>query len=190
MRDAGQFRVHRRSHEERVAPPPQRLRRVIWDCNLLIDPFTRRLEHGRVVKPIIQLQIGLSDGLIVRMHDARPWLETELTAKSEHDGLIPITCDRCWHRQQTRVQRSVSPVRLRHGWQTCDLPIGDLAHGGANCDPVHRRRQLRRQRSSYRRCVPCGFRVGLAEGSREGERKQEQAPEEKAAVQPIESLNR
>ena len=108
-------RIDRRSHEERVAPPPERPSRItrIGRCDLRVETRAHWSDHLRVFVNEVLFHDHLADRQIVCVHRASAGLPVELLSNVEHGLFVFVTRDLVRNRHEACVKRGPRPVHLR-----------------------------------------------------------------------------
>ena len=133
-------RPHRRRHEERIAPPPGNLlarnRRGPRRGQDRIQLFLSRLQHRRVFLEQIELQISLSNALIVGVGKMGAKLPVVLLAHGKHGIAVLGIAEGLRSGHESAVENAPGPYPVQVGLRPFQLPVGNLAHGlGHNCLP-------------------------------------------------------
>ena len=108
-----------RRHEERVAPPPERLGRIVGRGEFLVEAGLHAGHHLGVFVEEVLLHVHLANGLIVCVFDARAGLPLKLVGDVLHGLLVLVAGDGVGNAHEAGVERGPGPVilRLRRAWR-------------------------------------------------------------------------
>ena len=127
--DGGKLCPDRRRHEQRVAPPPDGLLRVIRLLHDRIELGPQRRDMLRFRMLRVQPEVRLPDGLIVGMRRPRPQRPVVVIGDVVDILGVSLIVKSIGGGKHAEVQCGEGPVLAELMFDARELPIGDLAHG-------------------------------------------------------------
>ena len=149
-----------RSHEERIAPPPDRLGGVVWLRHQGIELFLSRNEHVRLAVIAIKSEVGLRYCLIVGMGFARTRRPRKMVAHVQHRRLVARLGQRFGCGHVSGIERRKGPIAAEVGLGAREFPVAHFAHGRGNGGTPELGRQIRQRRRVVQRVARSCIRGG------------------------------